>query len=113
MPATGSIDAEKLLVTSRALQLRRERAEAFGLRGAYVPVNASSDHAVAFTRGGEVAVVVTRLAEGLALGGGWGDAVVDLPPGPWTDRLSGRTVEGGATRLAELLDRLPVALLVR
>jgi len=45
--------------------------------------------------------------------GGWGEHTVVLPNGIWQDRLTGWTVPGGAVRLADLLDVLPVALLVR
>jgi len=38
---------------------------------------------------------------------------VVLPDGIWQDRLTSRSVPGGAVRLADLLDVLPVALLVR
>lgn len=107
---------EKLLVTSRALRLRRARPEAFvGERAGYVPVPTSTGNALAFARtadGTPAAVtVVTRLALSLERLGGWGEHSVVLPPGSWRDELTGRAVAGGPVRLAELLDRLPVALL--
>src|SRR5690606_20383259 len=107
---------EKLLVTSRALRLRRARPEAFvGERAGYVPVPTSTGNALAFARtadGTPAAVtVVTRLALSLERLGGWGEHTVVLPPGSWRDELTGRAVAGGPVRLAELLDRLPVALL--
>ncbi len=43
--------------------------------------------------------------------GGWGDHTVALPDGTWQDLLTGRSWDGGAVRLADLLDQLPVALL--
>jgi len=36
---------------------------------------------------------------------------VTLPPGRWHDHLSGVERQGGEVGLAELLDRLPVAVL--
>ena len=50
---------------------------------------------------------------GLAARGGWGDTTLELPMGHWTDVLTGTSVDGSAPRLAEVLDRYPVALLVR
>ena len=60
--------------------------------------------------------VVTRLAAGLEGSGGWREATLDLPTGPWRDALTGRTVEinqDGAVHVGDLLADLPVALLVR
>ncbi len=109
---------EKLLVTSRALRVRRDRPDAFvGEHAGYLPVPTSTSAALAFARtvdGQPVAVtVVTRLALALERLGGWGEHTVVLPEGPWHDVLTGREVAGGAVRLVELLHRLPVALLVR
>jgi (1->4)-alpha-D-glucan 1-alpha-D-glucosylmutase len=109
---------EKLLVTSRALRLRREHPEAFvGETAGYLPVPTSTGNAVAFARttdGVPVTVtVVTRLAMALGRLGGWGGHTLVLPEGSWVDHLTGRSVVGGSQRLADLLDDLPVALLVR
>ncbi len=43
----------------------------------------------------------------------WGDTSLPLPPGTWTDRLSGRSHEGGRTQLEDVLGSFPVGLLVR
>jgi (1->4)-alpha-D-glucan 1-alpha-D-glucosylmutase len=59
-----------------------------------------------------VAAVVPRLVLGLAAAGGWGDTVVELPAGRWRDVVTGAEVTGAGVRLADLLDPLPVALLV-
>ena len=109
---------EKILVTSRALRLRRARPEAFVGDGAgYAPVPTSTGNALAFARSADgvpVAVtVVTRLALALERLGGWGEHTVVLPDGGWRDVLTGREVPGGTVRLADLLDGLPVALLAR
>ncbi|HEX4498841.1 MAG TPA: malto-oligosyltrehalose synthase, partial [Thermoanaerobaculia bacterium] len=104
----------KLWLTHRALQLRRRLPEAFDARGSYEPLQVSgprADHAIAFARGGEVAVVVPRLP--LRLGGDWEDTTVALPPGSWRDELTGEEVAGGERPVAELLARFPVALLAR
>lgn len=107
---------EKLLVTSRALRLRRARPDAFvGPEAGYRPLPASSGHALAFVRTAEdepVAVsVATRLALSLERLGGWGAHTVALPDGTWRDLLTDRVLNGGSVRLADLLDTHPVALL--
>jgi (1->4)-alpha-D-glucan 1-alpha-D-glucosylmutase len=100
----------KLLVTSRALRLRRRHPEPF--RGEYTPLPTSTQHAFGFLRGTEVAVVVTRLPAALHRHGGWTeDASVVLPAGRWCEELTGRTVPGGSVRCADLFAELPVALL--
>ena len=50
---------------------------------------------------------------GLAGSGGWRDTSLELPPGNWTDQLTGRGHSGGNVAVAELLHRYPVALLAR
>ena len=109
-PPIDASGAAKLLVTTTALRLRRERPEIFT---AYSPVFATgpaSGHLVAYDRGGCVAVV-TRLPVRLATAGGWADTALELD-GRWTDGLTGRTYEGPIA-LADLLDTYPVALLTR
>lgn len=105
------VDEEKLLVVSRALRLRREHPEWFGVESTYEPVPTGTEHAVAFLRSGHVLTVATRLAAGLRHG--WTEEVLSLPAGSWADLLTGTSYDGGSVRLAELLGRLPVALLVR
>lgn len=109
---------EKLLVTSRALRLRRDVPEAFvGTGAGFVPLPHSSGHVLTYARTADgeprVVVVATRLAAMVDRLGGWGDHTVALPEGEWHDVLGDRRVDGGVRPLAELLDRLPVALLVR
>ena len=107
------VDAEKLLVTSRALRLRREHPEWFLEQATYTPVETSTEHVVAFARSDEVVAVVSRLTVALARSGGWGEAGVVLTDGRWRDLLTGEVHDGGVLRSAELLAQLPVALLVR
>ena len=102
---------EKLLITSRALRLRRQYPEAFA--GSYTPLPTSNGHAVAFARGDAVITVATRLPAALQRLGGWGDSTVVLPSGQWKNVLTGREVGSGAARIEDLLTDLPVALLVR
>jgi (1->4)-alpha-D-glucan 1-alpha-D-glucosylmutase len=113
VPAVDDSGAAKLLVVSRVLRARREHPEWFA---GYEPVTATglaAHHLVAFDRGGVVAVA-TRLPVGLSIAG-WGDTALQLPNGAWRDLLTGGRFVSDAEGLAVagLLERLPVALLVR
>ncbi|HEX2191777.1 MAG TPA: malto-oligosyltrehalose synthase, partial [Acidimicrobiales bacterium] len=104
--------APKLWLLHRALALRRAVPTAFGAGSAYAALavrGAKAGHAVAYLRGGRVAVLVPRLV--LGLDGDWGDTTVELPPGRWTSVLDGGSVDGGAVAPGDLLARFPVALL--
>jgi (1->4)-alpha-D-glucan 1-alpha-D-glucosylmutase len=108
----------KLLVTARALRLRRERPESFA--GSYTPLAVAgrdSGHAIGYLRGEDVAVVVTRLPVGLHRTGGFGEATLTLPAGRWRDACTGVVHEGtvheGTISLVELTAIHPVALLAR
>jgi (1->4)-alpha-D-glucan 1-alpha-D-glucosylmutase len=115
LPEVDADGAAKLLVTSRVLRTRRYRPEIFD---SYRPVPAQGSaavHAVAFSRSPSLVAVATRLPVGLARRGGWGDTVLPLPGGTddWSDVIADEPVTGSAPRLADLLARYPVALLVR
>ncbi len=104
----------KLWVIYKALHLRRDHPEWFGESAAYTPLEAEGSkqaHLIAFCRGRQVAVLAPRW--NVRLGGGFGSTTVELPAGPWTNILSGEDVSGGKNRLQNLLQRFPVALLVR
>ncbi|MDQ3733076.1 MAG: malto-oligosyltrehalose synthase, partial [Actinomycetota bacterium] len=106
----------KLRVVREALHVRRRRPELFGAgpAGAYAPLQFSGElaaHGVGFTRGASVAVVVPRLV--LSLREGWAGTNVVLPPGSWTDLVSGAVWSGEAVSMTELLAAFPVALLER
>ncbi len=107
------LDDEKLLVTSRALRLRRRDPEVFGAGATYEPLVSSSEHVLGFLRSGRVATITTRAPRRLADGGGWQGASVTLPEGTWRDELTGREHPGGVVLVAVLLAQRPVALLVR
>ena len=103
----------KMRVVRAALQLRRQRPDTF-LSGGYRPVpadGASAEHVVAFMRGDDVLVAVSRWTVRLA-DNGWGDTTLALPDGLWNDVLSGST-HAGEVPAGELFGALPVALLVR
>jgi (1->4)-alpha-D-glucan 1-alpha-D-glucosylmutase len=105
----------KMWVIYQALRLRRERPEWFGPKASYTPIEvkgARKDHVVAYLRGDTVATVVPRWTTRIS--GGWrGDTVLMLPPGTWTNRLTGAAMEGGVITVRTLLREFPVALLVR
>jgi (1->4)-alpha-D-glucan 1-alpha-D-glucosylmutase len=103
----------KMRVTAEALRLRRERPDTF-VSGAYRPVLADGalrEHVVAFQRGDDVLVAVSRWTVRLAETG-WGDTSLTLPGGDWTDRLTRRR-HTGTVAVADLYAELPVALLER
>ncbi len=109
----AGLDAEKLLVTSRALWLRRGHPDWFV--GGYTPLAAegeAAEHAVAFSRGEHAVTVATRLPAGLRRRGGWADTALPLPELHWRDVLTGTRHAGLRPLLAELTRLLPVALLI-
>ncbi|NJC71712.1 malto-oligosyltrehalose synthase [Planosporangium thailandense] len=113
-PDVDATGAAKLLVTSRALRLRRQHPELFtGYRQLDAEGPAAS-HLVAFDRAsdgrGGALTVATRLPVGLRRRGGWGDTRLSLPD-DLVDVLTGRQFAGGAVALVDLLDPYPVALL--
>lgn len=119
-----TLDDEKLLVTSRALRARRDNEAVFtGQYADYQPLPASTGNAFVFARGSandapntaRVVVVATRLARSMERYGGWQEHSVTLPAAPtagWRCAFSGHTFAPGATRLADVLERFPVALLL-
>jgi (1->4)-alpha-D-glucan 1-alpha-D-glucosylmutase len=110
-PAVDESGAAKLLVTSAALRLRRDRPELFG---GYTPLVASgpaAEHLLGFDRGGAI-TLATRLPVGLETRGGWGETTVDIGSAAVLDVLTGRRHQGGALRLSDVLADYPVALLV-
>jgi (1->4)-alpha-D-glucan 1-alpha-D-glucosylmutase len=116
----------KLYVTWALLQLRRERPLLMRV-GGYEPLETAGTHAArvtafARTRAGEwAAVVAPRLVARLGppghwpTGDAWADTTVTLPTGARaTEVLTGRPLMtgDGQVRLADVLRKLPVAVLV-
>ena len=109
----ADLDTEKLLVTSRALRLRRDNPGWFA--GSYAPLRAAGPaarHAVAFCRGGHAVTVATRLPAALRQRGGWAGTALEVPATRWRDVLSGAVHTGPRLLLSDVTERLPVALLV-
>lgn len=112
-PASYREDAAKLLVTSRALRLRRDAPELFTGYSPVPATGAAADHLVAFDRGADAPgaiTLATRLPRGLAERGGWQDTAISLAVA-MTDQLSGRSFGPGTVDVAEILRDYPVALL--
>ena len=110
LPDVDDSGAAKLLVVSRALRARRDHLERFT---GYTPLRATgpaAPHAIAFARNGVVAVA-TRLPVRLAAHGGWGETVLPLPEGSWTDAFTDFSTSSRVP-LADLLARYPAALLL-
>ncbi|TDC76226.1 malto-oligosyltrehalose synthase [Micromonospora sp. KC606] len=109
-PAVAADGAAKLLVVSRTLRLRRDHPDLFT---GYRPVPAhgpAGAHAVAFDRGGAIAVA-TRLPLRLARAGGWRGTRLSISGNSVTDVFTGRSYSGSELLLDDLLDTYPVALL--
>jgi (1->4)-alpha-D-glucan 1-alpha-D-glucosylmutase len=111
--ALKELQHPKMRVVTTALRLRRSRPDSF-LHGDYLPVLATgeaNEHVVAFNRGDDILVAVTRWTVRLKETG-WGNTMVPLPEGSWTDTLTG-ALASGPTPAAELFAVLPVILLER
>jgi (1->4)-alpha-D-glucan 1-alpha-D-glucosylmutase len=107
----ASAGEAKLWTIQRALLVRRERPECFNEHGSYTPLEVEGEEGkrvVAFLRGAGVVIVAPRLTHALA---DWGDTRVRLPPGSFVNALTGQGVPAG--HIGSLLQRFPVALLVR
>ncbi|MFN2526481.1 MAG: malto-oligosyltrehalose synthase [Actinomycetota bacterium] len=103
----------KLLVTRRALAVRREYPGVFAPGSAYEPLKARGRHAervIAFERGGRVAAIAPRWH--LTAGGSWEDTWIALSAGAWRDAFTGQ-LWSEEVPLELLLDEFPVALLTR
>jgi (1->4)-alpha-D-glucan 1-alpha-D-glucosylmutase len=109
-PGVDEEGAAKMLVTSRALRLKRDHPELFTT---YRPLQATgvrADHLVGFDRGGAIALA-TRLPLGLEAAGAWADTSIDLGERPLREELTGREF-AGRVRVHDLFATYPVALLV-
>ena len=113
LPPVDETGAAKLLVTSRALRLRRDRPELFTRYTPMTVVGEASDHAIAFDRGGVVAVA-TRLPLGLAAARRLGRDGAAAPRRSHRRRAHRPAVRGHRARARATCCRVyPVALLGR
>jgi (1->4)-alpha-D-glucan 1-alpha-D-glucosylmutase len=103
----------KLWLVQKALEVRKEHPEWFGVKAAYEPVKAEgaeSERVIAFRRGENVMTIVPRWTKA---GGEWGETAIEIPVGRWANRLTGTEIAGGRVRMEALLKEFPVALLTR
>jgi (1->4)-alpha-D-glucan 1-alpha-D-glucosylmutase len=111
--ALKALEHPKIRVVTTALRLRRSHPDCF-LHGDYAPLLAdgdAADHVVAFRRGDDIVVAVTRWTVRLTETG-WGNTILPLPEGTWKDTLTG-VIADGPTSAAQLFADLPVVLLER
>lgn len=116
----NDLDLAKARLTALGLRLRAAHPDAVGPAGTYTPVKSGgsgSEHVVGCIRGGELAVLATRLPTRLLAKGGWDLTSVELPQGTWRNVLTGtHHVSDGADQwhlVADVLGGWPVALLER
>lgn len=103
----------KLWLTRQALRLRKRLPDVFET-GDYRPMMArgqKAGHVVAFNRQETVIAVAPRLI--ITLDDDWEGTALTLPEGSWRNELTGQTIDGTQVAVADLLERFPVALLVR
>lgn len=103
----------KLWLIRQTLRARRER-HLFQPQDSYralTPCGAKSAHVIAFARNERAVTVVPRLPVKLA--GDWDDTAIEIPNGLWRNQITGEIFNGGASSVAKLLKRFPVALLLR
>lgn len=114
-PASFLDETAKLLVTSRALRLRRDRPELFTGYAAVHATGPAAEHLLAFDRGSASApgalTLATRLPRGLEQKGGWQDTALVLGAA-MTDELTGRSFGPGQVEAGQILRDYPAALLV-
>jgi (1->4)-alpha-D-glucan 1-alpha-D-glucosylmutase len=104
----------KMWLIHQALKLRRERPQWFDERSSYASLptdGVKSMHVIAFLRADSVVAIAPRW--NVRLGGGFGSTTVQVPDGNWRNQLTGEAVNGGRVRVQSLLQRFPVALLVK
>ena len=110
----ASTGLPKLWVAYQALRLRRDHPEWFRAGAEYRPLTARGSktaHFIAYLRAESVAVLAPRWP--VKLSGSWSNTTIELPSGSWRNLLTGDTVRGGQLRVQSLLQRFPVALLVK
>lgn len=104
----------KLWVIQQTLQFRKQHPDLFGAQSSYQPLYAKgrkSDHLVIFLRGESVMTIAPRLL--LKLNKDWEDTTLELPTGTWRNILSGEQISGNKILINDVLDKFPVALLIK
>lgn len=104
----------KLWLIHIALKLCREHPHWFDHNATYTPLpvrGLRSSHVIAFQRGENLCAIAPRWP--LKLANSWLGSTVDLPHGTWHNALTGDHIPGGRQRMQLVLQRFPVALLIR
>jgi (1->4)-alpha-D-glucan 1-alpha-D-glucosylmutase len=104
----------KLWTLHYGLNLRRQKPAWFGSEAAYEPLaveGRKSEHAIAYLRAGSVATIVPRW--NVKRADNWSGASVTLPGSVWRNVLTQDVLQGGRVPIQSILQRFPVALLVK
>jgi len=104
----------KLWLSYKALNLRRDHLEWFQAEAEYtqcIATGSKADHVLAFARGHRVLTVAQRWR--LIRGECWAGTSIEIPTGAWNNILTGESLRGGHIQVEGLLQRFPVALLVK
>jgi (1->4)-alpha-D-glucan 1-alpha-D-glucosylmutase len=104
--------APKLALVRTCLDLRARHPDAVGPDGSYRPLPVDGrdrEHVVAFARGDEIAVAISRLPATTA----FEDVNVSLADGRWHNVLTGNDHDAGAIPFTALRGDFPVAVLER
>ena len=108
----------KLWLIQKVLRLRQQYSQWFSEQSSYCNIVCSgrwSDNVVAFSRAGNVVVVVPRLSN--QVNADWQDTAINLPQGQWknyfTQQSFGDSTKNTSPLVQALLEHFPVALLVR
>jgi (1->4)-alpha-D-glucan 1-alpha-D-glucosylmutase len=104
----------KLWLLHCALELRRQQPAWFGVEADYTPLAIEGrrmDFAIGYLRAGRVATIVPRW--NVKRGANWLGTTISLPEGHWTNWITSQNLSGGRIQLQSVLERFPVALLVR
>ena len=114
-----SNSSEKLRVIRKGLEVRRKYPQLFH-GGRYTPLYADGgreDNVIAFSLSDAKSCVVAAaprlFAHLVESDKPWGESSLALPAGEFVNVMTGERHQGGRVRVAELLSRFPVALLVR
>lgn len=104
----------KLWLLHRGLELRQQQPAWFGVEAGYTPLvieGRRMDFAIGYLRGGRVATIVPRW--NMRRGANWLGTTINLPAGGWKNWLTSESLSGGRVSLQSVLERFPVALLVK
>ncbi|MEO8221167.1 MAG: malto-oligosyltrehalose synthase [Specibacter sp.] len=115
LPDSHLAQETKLLVTSRALRLRRDKPQLFSGYQGFEAAGTAAEHLIAFSRSGSAGAgamtLATRLPHGLEQKGGWKQTRITLDAG-MVDELTGASFGPGEVLVGQILGAYPVALLV-